>query len=80
MESVEGFNIHLHDGHVVCSIQRDVVQLGNEDRGDGDKHSGAVHVDGGPDGHHELPDALVHPGSVQALESHRQSGGAVMRG
>ena len=80
MESVESFNIYLHDGHVVCSVERDVVELGNEDRGHGDKHSGAVHVDGGSDGHHELANALVHPGSVETLESHRQSCGAVMRG
>ena len=71
--------IYLHDGHVVCTIERDVVQLGDEDRGDRDKHGGAVHVDRGSDGHHELPNALVNPGSVQTLESHRQSGGAVMR-
>ena len=74
-----GVMIYLHDGHVVCTIERDVVQLGDEDRGDRDKHGGAVHVDRGSDGHHELPNALVNPGSVQTLESHRQSGGAVMR-
>ena len=53
----------------------DVVQLGDEDRGHGDKQGGAVHVDGGSDGHHELPNALVNPSSVQAFESDRQSGG-----
>ena len=67
--------IYLHDGHVVCTIERDVVQLGDEDRGHRDKERGAVHVDGGSDGHHELPDALVNPGPVQALESDWQSGG-----
>ena len=80
MEAVERFNIYLHDGHVVRSIERDVVQLGDEDRGHGDEQGGAVHVDGGSDGHHELPNALVHPGSVETLESHRQCCGAVMRG
>ena len=76
----EGLIIYLHDGHVVCTSQMDVVQLGDEDRGHGDKHGGAVHVDGGSDGHHKLPNALVNPGSVEALESDRQSCGAVMRG
>ena len=72
--------IYLHDGHVVCSVQGDVVQLGDEDRGDRDKEGGAVHVDGGSDGHHELPNALVNPGPIKALESHGESRGAVMRG
>ena len=71
----EGLIIYLHDGHAVCTSQMDVVQLGDEDRGHGDKQGGAVHVDSGSDGHHELPNALVNPGSVQALESDRQSGG-----
>ena len=74
MEAVESFNIYLHDGHVVRSIERDVVQLGDEDRGHGDEQGGAVHVDGGSDGHHELPDAPVHSGSVEALESDWQRG------
>ena len=65
----------LHDGDVVCSVERDVVQLGDEDRGHGDKEGGPVHVDGGSDGQHELPNALVHPGSVETLQSDRQCGG-----
>ena len=67
--------VYLHDGHVVSTVQLDAVQLGDEDRGYGDKERGAVHVDGGSDGHHELPNALVDPGLVKALESHREGGG-----
>ena len=67
--------IYLHDGDVVRTIERDVVQLGDEDRGHRDKESSAVHVDRGSDGHHELPNPLVNPGFVEALESDWKSGG-----
>ena len=67
--------IYLHDGDVVRTIERDVVQLGDEDRGHGDKEGGAVHVDCGSYWHHELPNPLVNPGFVEALESDWKSGG-----
>ena len=67
---------NLHDGHVVPGVERQVVELGDEDRGHGDEERRAVHVDCGSNRDHELGDPLVHPGSLQALQGDGHGSGS----
>ena len=70
--------IILHNGHVVCSIEADVVHLGDEDGGHGDKQGRPVHVDRRADREDELGDAAVDSGFLQTLEADGESGCSVI--
>lgn len=67
--------LDLHDGDEVSCLEDLVVHLRDEDGGDGDEERGAVHVDGGADGQHELGDAPVHLGLLHAAERDGKSRG-----
>ena len=60
--------IILHNGHVVGSIEADVVHLGDEDGGDGHEQRRAVHVDRRSDREDELPDTTINLGVLETLE------------
>ena len=71
--------LYLHNSHVVSSVQLDVVHLGDEDGGDGDKERGAVHVDRGADGKNKLTNSFVDTSLLQTLETDGQSCCSVRR-
>lgn len=65
----------LPDGDDLAEVHLHVVDLGDEDGGQGLVQRRPVHVDGGPHRQHEARDALVDPVVLlQTLEGHREGG------
>ena len=64
---------HLHDGHVVPGVERQVVELGDEDRGHGDEERRAVHVHRGSDRQDKLTDPPINSCLLQTLKADWES-------